>query len=289
MLSEADTLQRFLLDDTPVRGELVHLDETWKAMSSCADYPPVVKQLLGETVAAVALLAATIKFNGQLIVQVRGDGPINLLVVHAESDGAMRGIANWEGEIASANPKQAFGDAQLVITIEPDEGEPYQGIVPLEGDSISEVIEYYFQQSEQLNTRLWISVTDEAIGGLLLQELPNDDRGGDAWSSAELLANTIKDDELINLSSNDILHRLYHEYDVRTFDKESIFFRCTCSAERMHGIVKSLGEAEVRDILQEQGKVQIDCHFCNSQYRYDAIEIEMMFNDSVQPSSDTPQ
>jgi len=292
-----DQLHRFIIENTRVRGELVHLSASWKAVLERYDYPKNVQRVLGEAFAACALLSATIKFEGSLILQIRGDGPLHLLVVQATSDDTLRGLARWSNDVPAHDLKNIFGNGSMVITIEPPKGEPYQGVIALEGEHIQEAIENYFKQSEQLNTRLWLAANENNCSGFLLQELPesaedkqqsNLGEDHNDWQHAEALGNTISKDELLNLSTKEILQRLFHEDDVRLFDPTPLSFRCSCSYERIAKMIISLGVNEARDIISEQGKIQVDCEFCNAQYNFDSVDVENLFaSDTSLDSSNT--
>lgn len=288
-MPDKDQLHRFIIENTNVRGELVHLNATWKAVLERADYPDNVRSILGEALAACALLAATIKFDGSLILQIRGNGPLNLLVVQTSSNGSMRAIARWQGDVPDHNLKSIFGDGQMVMTIEPDKGEPYQGIIALQGEHLKHAIEAYFTQSEQLNTCLWLTSNHDNCAGLLLQEMPDSeshqtDEYDDAWQKANHLAATITDEELLNLPSMEVLHRLFHEDDVRVFDAEPLCFRCSCSRERISSMLLSLGSQEAHDIIEEQGNIAVDCEFCNAHYEFDKVDVESIFTSTSQPN-----
>lgn len=278
-MSENDSLHRFIFENCAVRGEWVHLDASWQALKANADYPAVVEKVLGEAVAAVALLAATVKFNGSLTLQLKGSGYIRMLVVQATGERTLRGVAHWD-ESDDADPSQLFGaDTQLVMTLEPGEGkERYQGLVELTGNSIADAVQAYFVQSEQLPTRIWLAGNSETVAGLLLQELPKkNDEDEDAWDRLVMLAETVKDEELIELSSEELLHRLYHEEVLRLFEREVISFRCACSSEKVEGMIRSMGIKEARDILEEEGNIRVECEFCRTRYEYDAVDIEGLF------------
>lgn len=286
-MSEHDQLHRFLIENTNVRGELVHLNATWQAILERTEYPENVRKILGEALAACALLAATIKFDGSLILQIRGDGPLHMLVIQATSDGTMRAIARWHGDVPDHGLKSIFGNGQMLITIEPERGEPYQGIITLQGDYLNQALEAYFQQSEQLNTRLWLVSSSQACGGFLLQEMPGDNPDTDAWDRTTHLASTLTSTELLQLSAKEFLHRLYHEEDVRLFKSAPLCFRCDCSRERISNMLISLGIDEVHSILEEQGNINVDCEFCNAHYSFDAVDIEALFACSNQPDIPT--
>ena len=296
-MPDNDLLHRFIIENTRVRGEMVHLHATWKAVLERYDYPENIQCILGEAFAACALLSATIKYEGSLILQIRGDGPLHLLVVQATSEGTLRGLARWNDDVPEHDLKKIFGDGQMVITIEPPSGEPYQGIITLEGEHIQDAIENYFKHSEQLNTRLWLAANKNNCTGFLLQELPetNKDRLSNLedehndWKHAEALGNTLSNEELLTLTTKEILHRLFHEDDIRLFEPSPLSFRCSCSNERIGKMIISLGLGEARDIISEQGKIQVDCEFCNSQYNYDSVDVETLFATCTQSDTSNTQ
>jgi len=296
-MPDNDQLHRFIIENTRVRGELVHLSASWKAVLERYDYPKNVQQILGEAFAACALLSATIKYEGSLILQIRGDGPLHLLVVQATSEGTLRGLARWREEVPGHDLQKIFGHGQMVITIEPPSGEPYQGIIALEGEHIQDAIEKYFKQSEQLNTRLWLAASENTCTGFLLQELPESEKDKKSnlgenhndWQHAEALGNTISHEELLNLSTREILHRLFHEDDIRLFDPTPLSFRCSCSSNRIDKIILSLGVNEAREIIAEQGNIHVDCEFCNAQYNYDSVDVENLFTSSTTASGSSTQ
>ncbi len=275
-----DCLQRFVFEHAPIRGEIVHLDTTWRAVLKRRDYPPVLRELLGETMAAAALLASIIKFDGRLTIQMQGEGPVRLLVVECSSDRTMRALAQWDGEIPSRGTPLAaiLGSGKLAITIDPYKGkERYQGIVSLEGVSVADAIEGYFVHSEQLDTRLWLAANSQQAAGLLLQCLPGEHPDGDAWSRAVHLASTLTPGELLGLPVPAILHRLYHEEDIRLFSRMPVSFRCSCSRSRVEAVLRMLGREEVASILAEQGMVSVACEFCGNRYEFDPVDVEQLF------------
>lgn len=291
-MPDNDQLHRFVIENTRVRGEMVHLNASWQAVLERYDYPENVRNILGEAFAACALLSATIKYEGSLILQIRGDGPLNLLVVQASSDGTLRGLARWQDDVPEHGLQSIFGNAQMVMTIEQPKGEPYQGIIELQGEHIKDAIENYFRQSEQLNTRLWLASDKNSCVGFLIQELPDTEKNAlsnlekdqEDWNHAEHLAGTLSPDELLSLSTAEILHRLFHEDDVRLFEPSLLSFRCGCSNERIGQMILSLGLAEARSIIEEQDKIQVDCEFCNAQYNYDSVDVETLFASNAQSS-----
>ena len=282
---DRDVLHRFLFEDTNVRGELVHLDATWKAVLERRVYPPPVRELLGQAMAAVVLLSTTIKYQGSVTLQLRGKGPVTLLVVQARPDRHVRGIAHWRDPVPQGALGELVGDAQLAITIDPGEGrDRYQGIVET-GDApdLARALDGYFERSEQLATRLWLAADDSRAAGMLLQQLPGETRDADAWNRIVHLGETLTTGELLNLTDRELLHRLFHEETVRLFEAEPVSFRCDCSRERTDALLRGLGIDEVRDILAEQGRVHIECEFCGHAYDYDAVDVEQLFAAEGQP------
>lgn len=279
-MTTPDHLYRFLFDQANVRGEIVHLDDAYQSVITRRAYPPVVRDLIGRALAAAALLSSSIKFRGSLSLQVQGRGEegLTLLVVQVNTHGGLRALARWRGELPEqATLGQLCPDGYLAITIDPDEGDRYQGIVALEGDSLARALDNYFQNSEQLPTRVWLVADEQRAAGMLIQRLPGPTGDEDAWNRAEMLAETITDEELLKLNAPSIIRRLYHEEDIRLFDPVPFHFQCTCSRERVGEVLRSLGHDEMQDILEEQGQVEVHCDFCNEGYRYDPVDIEQLF------------
>jgi len=274
-----DNLQRFIFEHAPIRGEIVHLDATWQAVLERRQYPPRVREVLGELMAAAALLTSTLKFDGRLIMQIQGKGPVSLLVVECTSDRTMRAIAQWQGEIPDAPLATLVGDGCLAVTIDPLKGkERYQAIVALEGLTVAEAFENYFARSEQLATRLWLASDPQQAAGMLLQRLPQaEPSDDDAWIRAVHLGSTITREELLALPVHEIVHRLYHEEDIRLFSRMPVSFRCSCSRARVEAVLRMLGRDEIHSILDEQGSVSVDCEFCGSRYEFDRIDAEQLF------------
>ena len=279
-MSEHDTLRRFIFDKLPVQGRHVHLDATWRAALERQDYPAPVRALLGEAMAAAALLSATLKFDGSITLQIQGTGPVHLLVVQCTSGLSLRGLAHWNGEVPALGFRELVGDGRLAMTIEQNnKSERYQSIVPLEGATLAASLEGYFERSEQLATRLWLTAGDGCAAGMLLQMLPDKQGDADAWQHVTILSDTLKQQELSDLAAQEILHRLYNEDDVRLFDGAPVAFRCRCSRERIEGTLRGLGQAEVKSILTEQGKVDVSCEFCGKRYSFDAVDVDALFSD----------
>lgn len=282
-MNDPDALHRFLFQRLGIRGNLVHLDASWRAVLDAHPYPAPVRALLGEALAAVSLLAATIKLDGSLILQAQGSGPLRTLVAQATSARTVRGLARWEGDVPAEGDLAAlFGEGRLVLTIERGRGEPYQGIVPLAGANLTAAIEHYFQDSEQLPTRLWLGADTRRAAGLLLQRLPAAPtsamaQADDDWIRLGLLGDTLSPEELISLPTTDLLHRLFHEDTLRLFEAEPLAFRCGCSRGRIDDMLRALGETEAMDIVAEQGAIEVTCEFCNRAYRLDAVDTGQIF------------
>lgn len=287
MKPHPDSLQRFLFEHSHVRGELVHLDDAWRAVLERHDYPPALRAVMGELMAAAVLLAATLKLKGSLILQIQGKGPVTLLVVECDGELNVRATAKWQGELEGIGFAQMVGDGRFVITLDPrDGGQTYQGIVELDGDSVAEVLQNYMLRSDQLETRLWLAADAQGAAGLLLQKMPQeggqvktvrDDEDEDIWQRATMLTDTLTQKELLGLPTLELIRRLYSEEDVRVFDVHTVAFRCTCSRDRVARMLKMLGWDEVQSVLEEQGEVAVGCEFCNQQYRFDKVDAEQVF------------
>ncbi|MDF1692576.1 MAG: Hsp33 family molecular chaperone HslO [Zhongshania sp.] len=273
----SDTISRFIFDNSDVRGEHIRLEKSYQDILSIHHYPPGVANLLGEFLAAASLLSATIKFEGALILQVRGDGEIPLIMAEANSKQELRAIARDANEAMSTDFKALIGNGQLAMTIAPDNGKPYQGIVSLDGNSLAHCLEAYFQRSEQLATRVWLCADGQHASGLLLQQLPSIKPDLDRWEHLSTIAHTIKNDELLNLDVETLLYRLYHQDAVRLFDSKPMVARCRCSRERVAQALISIGREELDDILLEQGQIETNCEFCNRLYQFSPSDVDALF------------
>lgn len=279
-----DSVQRFLFERAPIRGEIAHLEATWQAVLERHDYPPVLRRLLGEMTAAAALLAATIKFEGSLIMQMHGTGPVSLLVVECENGRTLRATAKWRGGLEPGTLTALLGEGRFAITLAAGPGkQSYQGIVGLEGGSVAGVLEHYLRRSEQIETRLWLAVDERRAAGLLLQKLPHPGDGED-WERARQLAQTLTAEELLELPAHALVQRLYWHEDVRLFEPRPLAFHCSCSHERVAAMLRMLGYDEVRAILAERGTVEVGCEFCGQAYRFDRWEAERVFVASASES-----
>lgn len=277
-----DQIQRFLFDATNVRGEVVNLQQAYAEVLDKHIYPEAVSRQLGELLSAVALLTETVKLDGTVSLEVRGSGAVRLLMAESNPGGDLRAIARLDDEAAlpeeNASLTSLVGEGQIVITIDPREGQRYQGIVAVEADSLAACLEDYFARSEQLATRLWLAADGRRAAGMLLQQLPDDAANSDpdAWERTVHLATTLSDAELLDLEQRELLHRLFHEEQTRVFEPKTLRFGCTCTRERIANALHGLGAEELRSIAREQGEVETQCHFCHSHYRFSAADIEAL-------------
>ncbi|MGL5522990.1 MAG: Hsp33 family molecular chaperone HslO [Aeromonas veronii] len=292
-MSNQDLLYRYLFEEYEVRGELVQLDHTYRHVVEAQNYPVQVQKLLGELLVATSLLTATLKFEGSITVQLQGDGPVRLAVINGDNNQQLRGVARYEGELPSDGKLQSLiGNGQLIITITPEQGERYQGIIALDADTLAGCLEHYFARSEQLATKLWIRTGYHEgaprAAGIMLQELPaqSEDHSND-FDHLTQLTSTIKDEELFGLQAEEILYRLYHQDKVRVFDPQAVEFRCTCSRERCEAALLQIEKEEVMEMVQELGKIDMHCDYCGAQYQFNGIDVETLF--SRAPGNDANQ
>ncbi len=277
MNTSSDSLRRFLFEHLPIRGEIVRLDASWQSVLHRHSYPVVLRDIMGELCAAATLLAATLKLKGSLVLQIHGKGAVKLLVVECTGDLEVRATAKWEGELSHGTLQDLVGPGRFVITLDPKDGnQPSQGLVALEGDSVAEILEHYMTRSDQLETRLWLAADGKQAAGMLLQKLPEQGevKDADAWSRATQLADTLKPEELLHLPAGELVHRLYHEEDIRLFDAQPVVFRCSCSRDSVARMLRMVGRAEVDAILAEQGQIEVHCEFCNQRYVFDRVDAD---------------
>ncbi|SFM22784.1 Hsp33 family molecular chaperone HslO [Halopseudomonas yangmingensis] len=284
-MHQPDITQRFIFEHADVRGELVALDHSYREILAKHDYPQPVRQLLGEMLAAAVLLSTTLKFDGLLVLQARSSGPLSTLMVECSSGQEVRGIAQFAPDLQGADSiTDLMPDGVLAITIDPEQGQRYQGMVSLQGSSLADALNGYFENSEQLATRFRLLADDQQARGMLLQALPVDrqpdpEQRTQTWEHLNVLADTLKPEELLGLDNQTLLYRLYHEEQVRLFDPHPVCFRCSCSALRCGTALISLGLEDARNLLAEQGgEIGIDCQFCNTRYTFDSESVEQLFS-----------
>ncbi|CAM4405398.1 Hsp33 family molecular chaperone HslO [Pseudoalteromonas ostreae] len=280
---QQDLLHRYTFDQLDVRGELVQIEQAYNEMIADHNYPAQVQALLGELLVATCLLTATLKFEGDIAVQLQGDGPVKYAVINGDHQQNMRGIARLQGEVTGSTIQELIGNGVMVLTITPTKGERYQGIVPLEHDTLAACLEAYFAQSEQLQTRLWFA-TDTTQGhakaaGLLLQVLPvNKEKSITDFTHLEALSNTIKAEELLELDAATVLTRLYHEDNPRVYEPQAIQFKCGCSREKTITALVNIGQQALLDDVIENGEVKISCHYCLKDYVFNEQDVKSIFN-----------
>jgi molecular chaperone Hsp33 len=310
----------FVCDGAPVRGEIVSISTAWRSVLERRNDPPVIRQILGDFVAAATLLSASLKFDGTLIIQAQSKGPISLLVVECSSNLTMRATVKLSVEPVEIDPNATLADlldaantGRLVITLDPSDRQPgqppYQGIVALQQDqngiavpvkNAAEAIMLYMRHSEQLETRIWLASNEDVVGGLLLQRLPNSgghvhldpQTAAEGWSRIQALGETITTDELLELSPETTLRRLFlnesSEAGVRAFPTRPVQFACRCSRLKVADVLRMLGEEEVNSILAEQGAVETGCEFCGKAYRFDAVDCIQVFKTDLLTDATRP-
>ncbi len=303
-----DQLKKYLTEDRSVRIQAVRLDSTWKAVQANHDYPPAITHLLGELVAASTLLAANIKFDGSLVLQIQGDGPIALLVVECRHDLSLRATVKMrEGhEVPTDGNMQSLlnpgGNGRFIVVLDPQRKLPgqqaYQGIVPLEGDTVAEALQHYMKASEQLDTRLWLAADGDHAAGMLIQRLPyhggseapvlTQQDAAETWDRTCALAGTLQRDELLATEIDTLIHRLFWEETLMAFDPLDVRWHCPCTRERVANMLRSLGQEEVEDILAERGEVDVSCDFCGKPYKFDAVDCAALFSANQPSAGDAP-
>lgn len=303
-----DQLKKYLTEDRSVRIQAVRLDAAWKAVQANHDYPSAITHLLGELVAASTLLAANIKFDGSLVLQIQGDGPIALLVVECRNDLSLRATVKMrEGhEIPTDGNMQSLlnpgGNGRFIVVLDPQRKLPgqqaYQGIVPLQGDTVAQALQHYMKASEQLDTRLWLAADAEHAAGMLIQRLPyhggsdapvlTEQNAAETWDRACALAGTIKQDELLATEIDTLIHRLFWEETLVGFDPLAVRWHCPCTRERVASMLRTLGQEEVNSVLAERGQVDVSCDFCGKPYKFDSVDCATLFSSSATPAADEP-
>lgn len=284
-MSDSDLVRRFNLERHPIRGHAMRICGAWQKLREHHDYPPAVRQLLGEAIGAVVLLAATLKFNGTITLQLQGKGLVNLLVAQCTHDFKVRGMARHDAIDGEPGFRSLAGEGTIVVTVEAtDRASSYQGVVPITGDSLAECLEAYFLQSEQLPTRVSLAASALAVSGMLVQRIPGE--GGisvdpaaleSAWMKADHAMAALPPAELLDDDVELRLVRMFGDDEVRVFGGNAVTFECRCSRERVANVLRSLGVDEVRGVIAEQGAVTVTCEFCQKPYKFDSIDAEQLF------------
>jgi len=289
----SDLRQRFYIEDFPVRGEVVHLEEALKTILAQRDYMPAVQILLGEMLSATALLASTLKIKGRISLQIQANGSFKWAMAECNHLGEVRALADYETDprfVEATDSSTVLGalvNPILFINIEPEHGERYQGIVPLDQANLAGCLMQYYDLSAQIPTRIVLASTAQRSGGLLIQLLPRHDEeeqklvDEDLWPRLTMLTETLKSEELTELSANEILYRLYNEEEVRLPEVEHLKFGCTCSKERCAKALIQIGVDAVHETLEAQNPIQMDCQFCNTRYEFTAEEALGLFGEHL--------
>jgi len=276
-----DNIQRFIFENENIRGEIIHLETTYQTIISQRSYPPIVQYLLGEALVSALLLASSIKFEGSLSLQFQGGAALSMLLVQVDHNLNVRAMAKCDEGFDDKTYATAFLNGQMVITLQPDQQtKAYQSIVPLISTAMSENLANYFTQSEQIATRVWLASNGQKAAGMLLQLMPGEStlEREHFWEYALAMGETVTEAELLELDNVTLLHRLYHETEIRIFEPRTTQFQCRCSAERMKDALTILGKIEVESMLKEKETIEISCEFCNQQYTFDAIDVAMLFH-----------
>jgi molecular chaperone Hsp33 len=276
----ADHVIPFAFEALPVRGEIIYLARAWRRMLRAQDYAPIVKETLGHAAAATGLIAQSLKFDGAVTMQIQGAGDLRMLVMQCTSELELRGMATEAEPVTARSFDELMQQAHCAITV--DAGDrPYQGIVEVRRESLGASLENYFERSVQLPSHVAL-VSDTALaGGLLLQQMPGQTIDADDWNRLGYLAATLSADDFPSASGLDLIGKLFSEDDVRVFKARPVSFRCRCSKQRTEEVLRMLGEAEVRGVLREQGRVEITCEYCGRRRRYDAVDVSRIFADNV--------
>lgn len=294
MNSPNDQLHRFFLERAGASGVLVQLEESWQEVAGRGDYPERLQRWLGQALAASAVLTGNTKFRGSLSIQLKSDGPVRLLFAQCSDDGQLRGLAQWKGALDAVRDLADLASPIVAITIEnAATGHRYQGLVPVEHGELSHLLQRYFEQSEQLPTTIHLACDGRRCAALLLQPLARTggvgDSDPDGWNRAQHLMATLSDAELLDLPAADVLHRLFHEEGVRLLESRALRFGCQCSRERVAAVLRNLGREEADAAVQEDGRVEVTCEFCNTRYYFDRIDLEQVFRAQPEaPASSTP-
>lgn len=288
-IESGDQSRRFLFEQADIRGEAAHLDAAYQDILAIHQYGIGASRLLGEFLAAAVLLSTNLKFEGKLILQVRSEGQIPLLMVECDHCLHVRGIVRGAQRAISNDNHALLHNGQLAITVDPTNGQRYQGVVPLQQGSVAESLDAYFAQSEQLRTRIWLAADGRRAGGLLLQELPAHIAHDQAlrqqhWEHLCSLATTVQTAELLELDCERLLYRLFHADPLRIFEPRSVQFRCTCSRERTRSVLATLDPMEIEELLENPDGIEMECEFCNQVYRFNKEDFSQSSTDQLSKS-----
>lgn len=284
-----DILQRFIFDKAPVRGEYIHLEESFQTIIEQHAYPEPLRKLLGEALCVAGLLRAILKFDGRLTVQFHGKGKLKLLLAQCDKHFHIRGLAKWDGELSYADLMAAFNEGILVIMLDSGPSKRYQGMVSWKGNSLTESIEGYFKESEQLETRIWLAVNEKSAAGYLLQMTPDksDDENVNQWQRIVDLTHNLKGKDILRQDYPELFNVYYPDEDIRIFPAVDVAFKCTCSKKRSEDAVLILGQAEAEEELKNKHSLVVTCDFCNKEYVFNRRDVNHIFANNQQPPTQT--
>ena len=285
----ADSVIPFAFETLPVRGALIHLGRSWRRMQRDHDYSPLLAETLGHAAAATGLIAQSLKFDGAITLQIQGSGALQMLVMQCTSVHEMRGMAVMRDDATAQQFADLANGARCAITV--DSGErPYQGIVAMDGESLSASLEQYFQRSVQVPSHIALVANAEVAGGILLQLMPGQSIDPDDWNRLQFLVATLSAADLDGVAGLELLGKLFAEDDVRAYEARPVRFRCRCSAGKAEDVLKMIGEKEARLALEEQGNIEIVCEYCGRRRHFDAVDVERVFTEkTVTPGSGSLQ
>ena len=275
-MPEQDCLRRFLFDQHGIRGVWVKLSDSWQAAKQHQNQPEIAVNQLGQALACVSMLSTTVKFDGAMILQAQSNGAISTLVAQATNQRKIRGVVRCAENVTDDSLTALFGEGRLVLTIEVGNGNSYQGIVPLQSKNLATALQMYFEQSEQLKTRLWLFSDEKNAAGLMLQELPSQEGQLNDWETIEILANTVTAQEMFDLDCHELLYRLFHEEDVRLFNSEKVEFQCSCSRRLIEKTLQAMGRIELDSILAERDIIEVTCEFCGESHHFNDSDVAIL-------------
>jgi molecular chaperone Hsp33 len=282
----ADSVTPFGFESLPVRGALIHLSRSWRRMLRDHDYDALVTETLGHAAAATGLIAQSLKFDGAVTLQILGGSALPMLVMQVTSELDVRGMASV-AESATAND---FGDlthgAQCAVTVDSG-GRPYQGIVEIDSNSLAASLEHYFARSMQVPSHIVLVADGDVAAGILLQQVPGEPIDPDDWLRLRFLAQTLTAGDFEGDAGMDLIGKLFAEDDVRVYTSRPVDFRCRCTAAKTEDVLRMLGEAEARDTLAEQGRIEVTCEYCGRRRHFDAVDVERLFSDNVVTAPDS--
>lgn len=282
-MSQFNVLNRYIFTDAHARGELVQLSSSFKSIIKNHNYPKGVEKLLGELLSATCLLTATLKFEGDITVQLQGDGPVGYMSVSGNNNQQMRGIAKMAAETSADTLQGLIGKGTMIITIRPSAGEAYQGVVALDEDNLADCLAHYFEVSEQIPTKIWLfsDTEKQQTAGALVQLLPDGDGSIENKEKQQSdfehlcqLTNTIKSEEIFSLEAEALLYRLYHQEQVNIFESQPVSYQCGCSAEKCLAAISQIEPSEIKSILAEKGKISMTCDYCITTYDFDELSLK---------------